>query len=395
MLSNSTDENFVAAPPTTAPSAGTPTILGPSSNIVPALNSTVSPASNQIASSSDAQFTEYGLGLNQPHDVIVDSGGNVWISEPGANKIVRLSGFSADYALNPSPPIISVSLGASGTVAVTGTSLFGYRGSVTLSGISPPGVTLSFNPSQVDIPRDGNASSNVLIDVTSGALLGNSSVTVQGDDGGIVHSTSILLVVTNSTASSGAQKPQCVIATATYGSELSPEVELLRGFRDNSLKSRIGSSFLIMFNTWYYSFSPPVANFLNDHASARVVMRGVLYPTVGFLIVASKISSPLAAYPEAATLLSGLLASMLIGGFYVGIPLGLIARKVRLVRGLNSRPWVSTFLVGLVLVMIGEYVSSTILLMISTSIVVLSAMLLAATFAKAIISKQPRIPREK
>jgi peptide/nickel transport system substrate-binding protein len=258
---------------------------------------------------------------------------------------------------------------------------------VTLTGIAPTGVTLSFNPGQVNIPTDENASSNVVIDVTSSALVGNSSVTIQGDDGSIAHSTSVLLIVTNSTVSNGTQKPQCVIATATYGSELSPEVELLRGFRDNSLRSRIGSSFLIMFNTWYYSFSPLVANFINDHAPARVVMKGVLYPLVGFLILASKITPPLSAYPEAATLLSGLLASMLIGGFYVGIPLGLISRKIRLVRRLSTRPWRSTLLGGLALLLIGEYLPSTVLLMLSTSIVVLSAMLLAATFAQAIISK--------
>jgi streptogramin lyase len=386
-LGNFTDGAFVSAPPTTASSAGTPFILGPSSNIVAALNSTASPSSNQIASLSDIQFIEYGLRSSQPHDVIVDSAGDTWISEPGANKIARLSGFSPDFALNASPPIISLSLGKSGTIKMTGTSLSGYRGSVTLTGIAPTGVTLSFNPGQVNIPTDENASSNVVIDVTSSALVGNSSVTIQGDDGSIAHSTSVLLIVTNSTVSNGTQKPQCVIATATYGSELSPEVELLRGFRDNSLRSRIGSSFLIMFNTWYYSFSPLVANFINDHAPARVVMKGVLYPLVGFLILASKITPPLSAYPEAATLLSGLLASMLIGGFYVGIPLGLISRKIRLVRRLSTRPWRSTLLGGLALLLIGEYLPSTVLLMLSTSIVVLSAMLLAATFAQAIISK--------
>jgi len=53
----------------------------------------------------------------------------------------------------------------------------------------------------------------------------------------------------------------CLIATATYGSELSYEVQNLRELRDEKiLKTKIGSDFMNSFNEFYYSFSPLVAD---------------------------------------------------------------------------------------------------------------------------------------
>jgi len=247
-------------------------------------------------------------------------------------------------------------------------------------------VKLSFTPSQINIPSGGAASSKVMIDVAPNAQVGNSSIILQGDDGTIAHSTSILLIMTNSTAL-GTQKPQCLIATATYGSQLSPEVELLRGFRDGAVKNRIGWSFLIMFNTWYYSFSPMVANYINEHATSRPVMQVMLYPLIGFLRLAFQLNTALTAFPEAATVLSGLLASALIGGFYVGVPLGVLSRRIRMFRGMSAKPWTVTLLGGIVALMVGKLLVIPALLMLSTSIVVLSTMLVAAILTKSAISK--------
>ena len=49
----------------------------------------------------------------------------------------------------------------------------------------------------------------------------------------------------------------CLIATATYGSELAPQVQKLRELRDNSLLTTTsGIQFMNTFNDAYYSFSP-------------------------------------------------------------------------------------------------------------------------------------------
>jgi len=49
----------------------------------------------------------------------------------------------------------------------------------------------------------------------------------------------------------------CLIATAAYGSELAPQVQMLREIRDNQLmNTESGSAFMTSFNELYYTFSP-------------------------------------------------------------------------------------------------------------------------------------------
>jgi len=53
----------------------------------------------------------------------------------------------------------------------------------------------------------------------------------------------------------------CLIATATFGSELAPQVQFLREIRDDKvLKTESGASFMAGFNQFYYSFSPTIAD---------------------------------------------------------------------------------------------------------------------------------------
>ena len=54
----------------------------------------------------------------------------------------------------------------------------------------------------------------------------------------------------------------CLIATATFGSEIAPQVQLLREIRDNTvLKTESGTAFMTSFNQFYYSFSPTIADY--------------------------------------------------------------------------------------------------------------------------------------
>ncbi|OQX14100.1 MAG: hypothetical protein BWK76_15240 [Desulfobulbaceae bacterium A2] len=70
----------------------------------------------------------------------------------------------------------------------------------------------------------------------------------------------------------------CFIATAAYGSVLSPQVQLLRRFRDEVLlHTDMGRSFV----RWYLKTSPPVAEYLRRHDTARLLTRWALYPLVG------------------------------------------------------------------------------------------------------------------
>lgn len=163
--------------------------------------------------------------------MVIDSKGNIWISEPGKNKIARLSGFTHDFTLNAYPEIIAVPRGESGTVTIVGTSISGYGGTLTISPVNLPNeVGYSLDPKQISISVGENTSSALVIQVNSTATPETVEVTFLGSDGVIAHSVGILLTITNSTTSQAA-KPQCLIATATFGSQLSPQVELLRNFR--------------------------------------------------------------------------------------------------------------------------------------------------------------------
>jgi hypothetical protein len=70
-----------------------------------------------------------------------------------------------------------------------------------------------------------------------------------------------------------ASKGVCFIATAACGSPYAPEVELLRGFRDEVLTPRaMGRAFVAL----YERCSPPLANWLASRALARKAVRGIV-----------------------------------------------------------------------------------------------------------------------
>lgn len=114
------------------------------------------------------------------------------------------------------------------------------------------------------------------------------------------------------------KKSGCFIATATYGSELSPQVQFLREFRDNTVLSTFaGSSFMTVFNGFYYSFSPGVASTISDNGVLREVMKVVLYPLIGILRLSYLVFSLFSFSPELGVVMAGLVASSLIAVVYV------------------------------------------------------------------------------
>jgi len=146
---------------------------------------------------------------------------------------------------------------------------------------------------------------------------------------------------------------------------------------------------MLVFNAWYYSFSPGVAAYLNTHWVERTVMKGVLYPLVGILYLTSNLFSATSSYPELAVLISGLLASSLIGAFYLGIPLGVLRARVRRLRNWKGqrkleRALAVMLLGGLGILAFGELFSSQPALIISTPTIVLSTLLISS----AVVSKK-------
>jgi len=78
----------------------------------------------------------------------------------------------------------------------------------------------------------------------------------------------------------------CLIATATYGSEMAPQVQLLREIRDNKLMStETGSSFVTGFNEIYYSFSPVIADYERENPMFKEAIKLGITPLISSLAI--------------------------------------------------------------------------------------------------------------
>jgi len=110
----------------------------------------------------------------------------------------------------------------------------------------------------------------------------------------------------------------CLIATAAYGSEMSPQVQQLREIRDNMiLKTNSGMAFMTSFNQFYYSFSPTVADFEREQPIFKEVMKMVLTPMLSSLSLLNHVEID----SEQEMLGYGISIVLLNIGMYFGIPL--------------------------------------------------------------------------
>lgn len=75
----------------------------------------------------------------------------------------------------------------------------------------------------------------------------------------------------------------CFISTAAFGSDMAPEVQTFRQFRNNFLLTNsAGKEFVHL----YYKYSPALANFISSSETLRAMTRTALYPLLGFSYVA-------------------------------------------------------------------------------------------------------------
>ena len=73
----------------------------------------------------------------------------------------------------------------------------------------------------------------------------------------------------------------CLIATASYGSELAPQIQQLRELRDfKLLQTGVGTSFMNEFNSFYYSFSPTIADLERQNPIFKEIVKGAITPMI-------------------------------------------------------------------------------------------------------------------
>jgi peptide/nickel transport system substrate-binding protein len=188
------------------------------------------------------------------------------------------------------------------------------------------------------------------------------------------------------------QVSPCLIATATYGSELAPQVQFLRDFRDQQIMNTFaGSNFMTAFNAWYYSFSPAVARYETQTPAARSIAKAVLYPLMGILRLSESTFVAFGSASEIGALAAGLLAGSLIGLTYLALPLFCILWPLR--RRISARAKAGvmrTTICTLALLLSGFVISETfalpVLMMISSSGLILAALIMGSLLPALVVA---------
>ena len=162
------------------------------------------------------------------------------------------------------------------------------------------------NGFKFEFPQDGTY--NMVIDV-EGILF--TPITPEAVSFDIVVGKS-LDQPTNQTEEEGGG---CLIATAAYGSEMAPQVQMLREIRDNQLmNTESGSAFMGAFNELYYTFSPAIADMERENPMFKEVVKAGLTPMLSTLAIMENAES------ESEVLGLGLSVIALNLGMYLGLP---------------------------------------------------------------------------
>jgi hypothetical protein len=121
--------------------------------------------------------------------------------------------------------------------------------------------------------------------------------------------------VTETTSVKSGNGGGCLIATATYGSEMATEVQQLRELRDNQLlNTESGSAFMNTFNNVYYSFSPIIADYERENPLFKEVVKIAITPMISSLSLMENAES------ESEVISLGLSVIALNLGMYLGVP---------------------------------------------------------------------------
>ena len=113
----------------------------------------------------------------------------------------------------------------------------------------------------------------------------------------------------------------CLIATAAFGTELAPQVQLLREVRDGTLYSTTsGTSFMMGFNQLYYSFSPTIADWERQSPIFKEVVKATITPMISSLSIMTLADEG----SEAEVLGYGISVIALNLGMYIAAPIGAV-----------------------------------------------------------------------
>jgi len=216
---------------------------------------------------------------------------------------------SSDFALSASPSQTTIAVGSDGSLTLTVTSVNGFNSAVSFTAKNlPDGLTVRFTPQTTEV--SSTSISTVTIAAKKDIPPGVYHLKISAESESLEHEVEIIVTVEGT-------KSNCLIATATYGSEVADEVQTLRRFRDDHiLTSFAGRQFMIVFDSWYYSFSPAVAESIRKNGSMRELVKIALYPLIWILRIAEITHRNLPPNSEASVIITGFIAASLIGIIY-------------------------------------------------------------------------------
>lgn len=195
--------------------------------------------------------------------------------------------------------------------------------------------------------------------------------------------------ITETVTSAQVAPSRCLIATAAFGSEIAPQVQALREFRDGFvMKTFAGENFMNAFNVFYYSWSPYVAQAEYGNEALRAIIRTSIYPLLWILNLSKQSVEPLSTIPELAVLISGVIASSLIGLVYFSpiiVTIGLAIRRKGKKINLNPTYPLAALITGLILFALAEFMTLSSLMMVASSIIVLSSIAIVAIVPSKIL----------
>ena len=148
---------------------------------------------------------------------------------------------------------------------------------------------------------------------------------------------------------------------------------------------------MAVFNSFYYSFSPNVAEYVASDAVARSLLKALLYPLIKILSLAELSSRAFTFNGELGALVAGLVASALIGAVYLFplmlMPLILMDRRGMRLNRKSILRLTFLFLVSILVIVIGEFSKSASAMMFATSSFVLTTIFLSGLLLGAAVVK--------
>ena len=154
------------------------------------------------------------------------------------------------------------------------------------------------------------------------SLNASSLITIQGDfeSNGTTDNLDDPIKIFNivdSTQETPSDGGGCLVATAAYGSELAPQVQMLREIRDNTVMSTtFGALFMTHFNQMYYLISPVLADAERENPMFREAVRISVTPMLSSLSIMTLVDEG----SEAGVLILGISVIALNLGMYIVAP---------------------------------------------------------------------------